>query len=221
MFDRELNSFLFKFHQLRKSGVTAHLDVDTHAGEAWVGLRVMLGPPQHQPAQRHRSPSYFRRQERRRAARQSSEESDKVVAEQVATVSTEENAVKVTESSEGNAVEATSDEKVAKELECEICDFKSNRATGLRIHMSRKHANIEQLDGNTSLLNSGYGWSDEVDDEIEHFLEKGYAKNPSITAPPYDKKLRQCISDEMWRCGLSWKEKQEEFKLMNIQGILH
>ena len=96
MFDRELNSFLFKFHQLRKSGVTAHLDVDTHAGEAWVGLRVMLGPLQHQPAQRHRSPSYFRRQERRRAARQSSEESDKVVAEKVATDTKEETAVKAT-----------------------------------------------------------------------------------------------------------------------------
>ena len=95
--------------------------------------------------QRHQSPSYYRRQERRRAARQSCEQSDKVVAEQVATDSTKENAVKGTES-EGNAAEATSNEKVAKELECDICDFRTNRATGLRIHMSRKHARIEQLD---------------------------------------------------------------------------
>ena len=103
MFDRELNSFLLKFHQLRKSGVTAHLDVDTYAGQAWVGLRVMLGPIQHQPAQRHQSPSYFRQQERR-AAGQSSEESDsnKVVAEEVAT-----------ETKEKNAAEDTSIEKVA------------------------------------------------------------------------------------------------------------
>ena len=91
MFDSELNSFLVKFYQLRKSRVTAHFDVDTHAGQAWVGLRVMLGPIQHLPAQRHQSPSYFRRQERRRAARQSSEESDRVVAEEVATDSNEEN----------------------------------------------------------------------------------------------------------------------------------
>ena len=116
MFDRELNSFLLKFHELRKLGVTAHLDVDTHTGQAWVGLRVMLGPIQHQPVQQHRSPSYFRRQERRRAARQSSDESDKVVVEKVATNSTEENgAVKATES-ERNAAEATSNQKVAKIL---------------------------------------------------------------------------------------------------------
>merc|ERR1711884_881436 len=102
----------------------------------------MLGPIQHQPTQRHRSPSYFRRQERRRAARQSTEESDrnKVVAEEVATVTKEK-----------NAAEATSIEKVANDFRCEICDFKSNRATGLQVHMSRKHATIEQLDGNTSL----------------------------------------------------------------------
>ena len=148
MFDGELKSFLQKFHQLRKSGATAHLDVDTYAGQAWVGLRVMLGPIQHQPPQRHRSPSYFRRQERRRAARQSSEESDNVVAEEVATESTEESAaVKATESGR-NAAEATFN---AKDFNCEICDFKSNTAKGLRIHMSRIHAKIEQLDGNTSL----------------------------------------------------------------------
>ena len=46
----ELNSFIFKFNQLWHSGMSAHLDLDTHAGEAWVGLRVRLGqapfPPQ-------------------------------------------------------------------------------------------------------------------------------------------------------------------------------
>ena len=162
MFDRELNSFLFKFHQLRKSGVTAHLDVDTHAGQAWVGLRVMLGPIQHQPSssQRHRSPSYFRRQERRRAARQSTnyEESDKVGAAKVATNSTEENAVKVT-TTEKNAAEAP---KVDNDFSCEICDFQSNRRTGLQVHMSRKHALIEQIDGNTTLLVD----DDKADEEL-------------------------------------------------------
>ena len=213
MLDRELNSFLFKFHQLIKSGATAHLDVDTHAGQAWVGLRVMLGPLQHQPVQRHRSPSYFRRQERRRAARQSSEESDNVVAEEVATGSTEDNAVKATESTI-NAAEATSNEKVAKDFECEICDFKSNRGTGLQVHMSRKHAKIEQLDGNTSLPICGYGYNDEVDDEIEHFLEKGYIRDPSVTAPPHGKELWLCITEVMRKAGLSWEERHAEFQLM-------
>ena len=44
MFRSELETFLAKFHQLWKDGYSAHLDVDAHAGQAWVGLRVMLGP---------------------------------------------------------------------------------------------------------------------------------------------------------------------------------
>ena len=32
--------------------------------------------------------------------------------------------------------------------QCDLCDFVSNRVTGLRIHMTRKHATIEKLDGN-------------------------------------------------------------------------
>ena len=203
MFDSELNSFLTKFHQLRKSGATAHLDVDTHAGQAWVGLRVMLGPIQHQPSssQRHRSPSYFRRQERRRAARKSSEESDKVGAAKVATDSTEENAVKAT-TTEKNAAEAP---KVDNgDFSCEICDFQSNRRTGLQVHMSRKHATIEQLDGNISLP---YDVGEKVDEEVEHFLQYGFLRDPSVRVPPSGQKLWLYISDEMRKSGLSWEER--------------
>ena len=80
----EIHSFITKFHQLCKAGFTAHLNLGTHAGQAWVGLRVQLGqlgqprqyPPQspthrqyppHSPT--HCSPSYYRRQERRKAAK--------------------------------------------------------------------------------------------------------------------------------------------------------
>ena len=72
------------FHQLWKAGDTAHLDLDIHAGQAWIGLRTPLGhsgqprqyPPQ-TPTHRqypprsptHLSPSYFCRQERRKAAK--------------------------------------------------------------------------------------------------------------------------------------------------------
>ena len=73
----ELHSFVQKFTQLWKAGVTAHLDIDTHAGHAWVGLRAQLGqvptgPPyyhqygyhqrDHPSGQRYRGPSYQRRQ---------------------------------------------------------------------------------------------------------------------------------------------------------------
>ena len=34
--------------------------------------------------------------------------------------------------------------------ECDLCDFKSDRKTGLEIHMSRKHKGIPQIDGEDS-----------------------------------------------------------------------
>ena len=43
MVTTELDSFLQKFYRLWYDGHTAHLDLDTCAGKAWVGLRVQLG----------------------------------------------------------------------------------------------------------------------------------------------------------------------------------
>ena len=78
MYSSHLDNFIGKFHQLLRAGFTAHLDLDANAGQAWVGLRVMLGPC-HQQQQfhhqsKHRSPSYYCRQERRKAARENAEE---------------------------------------------------------------------------------------------------------------------------------------------------
>jgi hypothetical protein len=82
MFVTELDSFLLKFHQLWSAGQSAHLDLETHAGNAWVGLRVQLGhvpgPPHHQfhpPFPQYNkqvSPSRQRRRARRSAAQQAS-----------------------------------------------------------------------------------------------------------------------------------------------------
>ena len=175
MFSEELDSFLKMFHQLRKAGRTAHLDVDTHAGQAWVGLRVMLGSDKNQQqyqssSSRHRSPSYYRRQERRKAAKQSvDDEAEKASASSSEKKNEAEEVL--TSSSEREAVQATFD--------CELCDFVSNRKNGVAVHMSRKHANIEQLDGNVTLsepkLNNMYRkygkYIDEVDEEVENFLK--------------------------------------------------
>ena len=65
---------LRKFRQLWKAGSSAHLNLDCHAGIAWIGLQVQLGPapgPANQapPPPRYRGPSYQRRQGRRRAAK--------------------------------------------------------------------------------------------------------------------------------------------------------
>ena len=74
MSDKELENFIFKFWQLRKAGYTAHLDIDAYAGRSWIGLRVMLDPVQQQNQSKpgkHRSPSYFRRQEKRKLTQSS------------------------------------------------------------------------------------------------------------------------------------------------------
>ena len=43
MITTEVDTLVRKFHQLWNDGFTAHLDLDTHAGDAWVGLRLNLG----------------------------------------------------------------------------------------------------------------------------------------------------------------------------------
>ena len=39
----ELDSFVKKFYQLWSAGYSAHLDLESHSGKAWVGMRVQLG----------------------------------------------------------------------------------------------------------------------------------------------------------------------------------
>ena len=86
MFFPELDSFFHKFYYLWIAGHSAHLNLETHAGNAWVGLRVQLGHAhghrhqQHHPQfpqsnKKQKSPSRQRRRARRTAARQADAES--------------------------------------------------------------------------------------------------------------------------------------------------
>ena len=171
----QIQSFIFKFHQLWAAGETAHLDLDTHAGRAWVGLRVQLGNPLHQqqhPSRRqHRSPAYYRRQERRQAAKFAAEETSHIVAEAAeATAAKEtngENTLYTEETSEATIAEKAKEavllpteevdpnealrnknaEQQLEDFACDICDFRSKWSNGLEIHMTRKHATLEQIDG--------------------------------------------------------------------------
>ena len=91
----ELDTFIQKFKHLWHSGVNCHLDVHTHAGQAWASLHVQLGhapgplhhqlPPHFPPSSRSKnSPSRQRRRARRAAERKDkAEEASKVVAEKV------------------------------------------------------------------------------------------------------------------------------------------
>ena len=51
---------------------------------------------------------------------------------------------------------------------CELCDFVSNWKNGLNIHLSRKHGDIEQLDGHNDS-----SFSDEKYYHSRHYWEKG------------------------------------------------
>ena len=88
----ELNSFIHKFNQLWHSGKSAHLDIDTHAGEAWVGLRVRLGHAPHQKVfhdlSRNKVTSDSPSRQRRRAKRAA--ERELVNVEQTVVVAAEE-----------------------------------------------------------------------------------------------------------------------------------
>ena len=87
----KLHYFLNISQQLWKAGETSHLKLNTHAGQAWIGIRTPLGyydqphqdPPQYPPYSHQTpthcqyptysntscSPSYYRRKERRKAAK--------------------------------------------------------------------------------------------------------------------------------------------------------
>ena len=162
----EVDSFVSKFKHLWHAGVKASLRIEAVNGQASVILSAGLGPippPDHPhghhglPPRHHRGPAYHRRQERRRAAREAADQTpsveeldDVIPAAQAGDTSAVliEQAVKSKESSE--------DEKMAEEAKndfsCLICDFKSNWASGLQIHMTRKHGNIDQIDGNDTVL---------------------------------------------------------------------
>ena len=106
MFYSEVNNFILKFHQLWQAGYNAHLNVDSHAGYAWCGLRVDLGAapaaPRHQqvrPGPRRHAPSYRRRLEARAAAR----------------AAASEDAEKATEDATGTAEEAGETQEAAAE----------------------------------------------------------------------------------------------------------
>ena len=82
MYATELHSFIQKFNNLWNAGFTAHLDIDSHDGFAWIGLHLQLGqqpalhPEHHQVGPRNpqksrnkNNPSRQRRRATRKAER--------------------------------------------------------------------------------------------------------------------------------------------------------
>ena len=74
----ELDSFVQKFYHMWHSGLDAHLDLHTHAGNAWVSLHVQLGqahgPLHPKPVPKRVGGARLRRKEKRAAARKKAED---------------------------------------------------------------------------------------------------------------------------------------------------
>ena len=170
MSTQEFHSFVQKFHHLWKSGLSAHLGLHCHAGEAWVELHAQLsGPHPHQyhgfpkqPIPKRVSPSRNRRRARRAAARNERTQENDIIEKNTAEKVVEEtNSTEAVDASNiveetnlvnedaryNDAEEASVNLNGPEKFSCEICDFSSKWENGLAIHMTRKHGNIEQLDG--------------------------------------------------------------------------
>ena len=146
---KEIDSFVKKFYQLWGAGYSAHLDLESHSGKAWVGLRVQLGhvppghlhhplhPPYPQPNYRKQdSPSRQRRRERRAADRRDeTEEASKkdyaeevdssVVAEKVVTEESDQNDETLVGAAEEASSMKVSDEVCPDEQYDEVDDNES------------------------------------------------------------------------------------------------
>ena len=184
----EIDSFVLKFKYLCHAGYKASLSLESDNGEAFVSLKAGLGclppplllPParghdhdQRLPS-RHRGPAYTRRQERRRAATKLQVEADKALnesseSEHVANGEYNEITEEVigTEIMENTNKDA---DQADENFECIICDFKSKWQNGLNVHMSRKHGNLEQIDGMTDIVEFE---NDEKYENTKHYWEKG------------------------------------------------
>ena len=117
----EIDTFIRKFYQLWNNGYTAHLDIDTYAGKAWVGLRLHLDHApghHHQPAhnQRHFSASRQRRRERRAAAHAANKRAEETSEN---SSNTEEVNTPAMEIIENKDKEAEAEEIEAEEVETE------------------------------------------------------------------------------------------------------
>ena len=64
-------------------------------------------------------------------------------------------------------------DQTKNEYLCDLCDFKSNWANGLNIHMTRKYQNMEQLDGSNSI-------SDDLEEDDKYFKTIQYWKKGKL-----------------------------------------
>ena len=217
----ELDTFVLKFHQLWKAGQTAHLDLDTCDGQAWVGLRVQLGhvpcPPHHDlhPSfeKKKDSPSRQRRRARRASARQEK------VAEEASNRETVEESVVETENSEQaeNPIEENWEqtEKVNETLieqKAENADNLNDEFCSNKDYLIENASSIKAL-VDEILVKPEDDWKDE---EVENLIDYNL-KIVGINVVKINKEISQ--SGETYRVKIQPTElkdlKSESFPLRN------
>ena len=184
----ELQSFICKFHHLWEAGFTAHLNLDTHAGQAWVGLRVQLGqvpdPGHQQPGQpppfHRRSPAYHRRQERRRSAKAAAGHIPIVAAE------TAVNGVETVEESPADKVENG----------IENCNDEVNNST-------------EQVDETME---------ENTAEKVEHDIENSHEDVNTSTEQVEGYICEICDFKSKWSNGLSIHSSRKHSKIEQLDG---
>ena len=186
----EVDSFVQKFKNLWKSGFSAHLDLDTHSGQAWVGLRVRLGHHHQvqQPRKTRNGPSRQRRRARRADARKENVEdveNTSEAEEAMVTIDAEE----AKENSEPVAEEATSESIEDKVVEIVAEDATADEATresiaDISVVIVAEDANAENDDKDTTVTeNTTSDSSAVVQDEVcdDTFYDDEKARSDHIT----------------------------------------
>ena len=165
MFDEELGTFIYKFRQLCRAGLDAHLAVDAHAGEAWVHIRVRLGhvpEPLYEEPQKTRKNKNSHSRQRRRARRlaerlKKNEETEKVDNNSNEIEAEEALVIDECESSDAeeeqqHPIYAIADDAVAEKLfdsegeafcfECWHCEQDCWNEEGLQTHLKIIHGEV-------------------------------------------------------------------------------
>ena len=190
--DSELETFVQKFRHLWKSGLDAQLNLEAHAGEAWVGLHLRLGQ---EPGPLHRKPQFTnvkkspsardRRRELRAADRAASEmlkqEEDNIVVNEPNGNETEIDDIEAeeafeTESSENNAatVEEACDVHLGKEAEINGATEDVVSDENLEEAKQNKNESMEDVIDNSVV-------------ETKATIEGKEEPEPAIVKPPEEK----------------------------------
>ena len=186
----ELDTFVKKFYQLWNAGHVAHLDVDSYAGKAWVGLCVQLAqapgplhPHQHQNPKKSDSHSRQRCCARRAATRADVVDAENAANPQEAEADGQEPdkvsnlevevAEEVTPDKNVIVPAVTAEKAMSAGFECCICEKNYKTERGLNSHFGQSHRCIPQMDGTSEELDISFSFESEyATEDVMYTIEE-------------------------------------------------